>query len=406
MEGMPKISAEEIAPVEEEKSPELTKPFNLKFYVTDHNLDIDSGKSPEELRELFADIKKDSISSIRYDWRWNRIEPGQGAVESETLTRYTEGIRLMTEAGLEAPTIVLSSVPGWAMDLYKKNKEEFFAAYREYVEQVKNSLIQVSEETGVKISRVQVLNELNNSVYTPFSPDELPRFCAITREVFQDYNPEIKLIGSFMAGNSSELTSKVKMGVPIEKYLAENKELLAVFDTYAIDYYPGTWHVPITERLITGKEIFAQMGLLETVMTEIASWGKEYEIGEVGLPTNMTFLSAKHNEDRQRYFYQVFFRAFKKLLLDFQERGVALPTQVGLFEAMDEPPKNLKGKILRSVTPFPEHDFGMRRAGAGAGTRKEILRGNRNVAPEKRDETPSKLSELIEYINTPIRKRT
>ncbi|MCX6713883.1 MAG: hypothetical protein NTV48_02145, partial [Candidatus Vogelbacteria bacterium] len=204
MEEMSQMKTGEVASVEEEKSPELTEPFNLKFYVTDHNLDSDSGKSPEELRELFADIKKDGISSIRYDWRWNRIEPGQGAVESGALARYAEGIKLMAEEGLEAPTIILSSVPDWAIDLYKKDKEGFFVAYREYAEQVKNSLTQVSDQAGVKISRVQVLNELNNSVFTPFDPVELPRFCAITREVFQDYNPEIELLGTFMAGNTSE----------------------------------------------------------------------------------------------------------------------------------------------------------------------------------------------------------
>jgi len=60
----------------------------------------------------------------------------------------------MHEAGLEAPTIILSNPPKWAVELYKTDKEKFFTAYQDYVEQVKDSLAQTG---GEKNSLVEAL---------------------------------------------------------------------------------------------------------------------------------------------------------------------------------------------------------------------------------------------------------
>lgn len=111
-------------------------------------------------------------------------------------------------------------------------------------------------------------------------------------------------------------------------------------------------------------------------------------------------MSDKHNQLRQRYFYNVFFREFKQLLVNFQERSIPLPTRVGLYQAIDEPPKNILGKILRRVTPFPEHDMGMRKAD---GFRKEILEGKRHA--HGGDRGSSQFSKIIGYMNTSVRKK-
>ena len=88
------------------------------------------------------------------------------------------------------------------------------------------------------------------------------------------------------------------------------------------------------------------------------------------------------------------------MLLDFQRKGVELPTRIGLYESIDEAPKNIVGKILRKVTPFPEHDMGIRKSDMSG---KEILQGNRHIM-DGEERGPSQLSNIIRYMNTPVRK--
>ncbi len=387
-----------------EKNVEKTKPFDLEFYVTDHSADNADTGNQERLRELYEDVKKDGIKSIRFDYRWNKIETEKGEFQDELLDRYGKAIEVMNEAGLESPTVVLSSIPNWALEIYKKDKEKFFDEYRKYVEEVKSSLTKSYEKTGQLVFKVQVLNELNNSVYTPIDGHDVSRLCDITREVLHDYNPDVKLMATAFAGNLPKLVKdlsfgRVNLGTHIEEYLKQYRDVLESFDIIAIDYYPGMWHVPIGEAMENKKEIFKQLGLLKNTMEEVASWGKEYELGEVGIQTNMPLMGDEHNQDRQRYFFDVFFREFKHILLDFQRRGIKLPTRIGLYQAMDEPPKNMTGKILRKITPFPEHDMGMRK---GDSSRKEILQGNRH-SDEGEDRGDSQLSKIIKYINSPVR---
>jgi hypothetical protein len=388
-----------------EPKKEKIKPFDLKFYVTDHSPDSEETGNPEELKKLYEDVKKDGITSVRYDWRWNKIEPGKDDFQQESLGRYGKATEVMKDVGLEVPTIVLSSIPEWALKLYKENKQAFFEEYGKYVKQVQEELTAAHEKTGQLVERVQVLNELNNTVYTPIAPEDIPELIRITRETLREYNPDIKLIGTLFAGNLPKVISHfgVKLGTEVAEYMGKNTEMLKQFDVLAVDYYPGMWHIPLVEAQQNGKEIFKQLGLLKETMETIAGWGKEYELGEVGIQTNIPGMSTGHNEDRQRYFYDVFFREFKHMLLDFQERGIELPGHVGLYEAMDEAPKkgNVMGKILRKLTPFPEHDMGMRTSDM---ERKEIGKGGRHVPEEERSGCPSQLSKIIKYMNAPMGK--
>jgi cellobiose-specific phosphotransferase system component IIA len=63
--------------------------------------------------------------------------------------------------------IIKNSEAGWALELYKENKQAFFEEYGKYVKQVQEGLAAAHEKTGQLVERVQVLNELNNTVYTP-----------------------------------------------------------------------------------------------------------------------------------------------------------------------------------------------------------------------------------------------
>jgi len=368
--------------------------FDIDVFVTDHSPDNADTGSPENLRKLYKDVASDGVDRVRYDFHWGKLEKQQGKFDLELMERYKDAKNIQEEAGLKEPIIILSNPPEWATKLYKQGKkEEFYAEFRKYAEEVKNGLEQAG---GKKITTVQILNELNNKVYTPVAVEDIPELCRIAREVFKEYNPDLKLSATLVAGNLAKLA-----GEDIKEFLPKFKEIKDNFDKIVIDYYPGTWHYPmkdIKKNLSLSwpptKEIFKQLvkqfDLLKEVFEEVSSWDKDYEMGETGMPTKFPW----GGEKAQRYFYDVFFRQFKHMMLDFKEQKIKLPSAVGLYEAIDEPPKDLKGKILDKLTPFLESKFGMRE---GDGERKMILRGVRGRASG-----PSQLSKIISYLRAPM----
>ncbi|MFA6254162.1 MAG: hypothetical protein WC640_02860 [Candidatus Paceibacterota bacterium] len=364
---------------------------SFEFYVTDHSANPAKDRSREELKELYLDVKKDGITSVRYDWNWRDVEAAPGKYNRGVLGHYQEAAEAMAEAGLSAPTIILSNPPAWAVELYKSDKEQFFLAYQRYVDQVKDCLLKLP--TGEKISRIQILNELNNSIYTPIALEDIPRLCQITRETMSEYNPEIKLVGTVIADKlQTKVADRLGLGEGIEDFLVKLKTIAKYFDSIAVDYYPGVWRVPLKEIFGIDEDLKREMrdlDLLQKVFEEIATWGKEYEVGEVGFPSNSPWRS----ERLQRYFYDVFFRTFRKMMMEMREKGLPLPSRIGLYQAVDNAPSSRTGKILRK-TPWPEHDFGLRDK---SGRRKHILQ--KNLPRENQESDPSRLKWLIDYLN-------
>lgn len=145
------------------------------------------------------------------------------------------------------------------------------------------------------------------------------------------------------------------------------------------------------------KEMFSDMSLFKEVAEKVAGWGKDYELGETGFPVKEAYWG---NEQRQRYFYDAFFRNFKHLMVDFKQRGINLPDRIGLYQAINEPPRNLVGRIMRK-TPYPEFNWGMR---DDKGERRAILRGSPHT--EKLYNGESRLSRIIHYMNAPMKEAT
>lgn len=305
----------------------------------------------------------------------------------------------MEEVGLNEPTIILSNPPRWAVELYKTDKEKFFGEWRDYVEKVRQRLESNPEK---KVSTVQILNEFNVKGYTPVNTEDLPRMCEIARGILREYNPDIKLMGTVLASNTGKF-----VGTPIEKYLPEFKKIKDSFDVIGVDYYPGFWHHPteggetsinlpeaIGKLIKEGrgeyfKEAVKDVELLKAVFEEIATWGKEYELGETGMTSMKRVFGG---EKSQRYFYDAFFRAFKQMELDFQKRGVKLPSRVGFYGATDET-WTLLGKAIK---------MGMR---TDEGGRKMILEGSPHASPEdEKAEGPSQLKKIISYLRAPMKK--
>lgn len=372
-------------------SSEVEKPPPIKVYLCDpHSLDTRYATPMEKLRALYEDVARDGVSFTRYDFKWRDIEPAQGDVNHEQLERYSGARDTMKAAGLDEPTIILSNIPTWAQDLYKQNKEEFFDAWRSYVRAVCASL----EGHEGKVSRIQVLNELNISYYTPIVSSDVPRLCGIVREEFRPYNPDLQLSATILAGNLPDAGERIGATVGAKRFLEENKEMLQDnFDTIGIDYYPGLWHLPlhVAIRKLDTKKMFEHMQPLREILEEVASWKKmAYDIAETGLPTRWPW----RGEKAQRYFFDVFFRNLKHLLIEFEQRGLRLPNAVGLYEVLDREPTNLQERMAKAM--LAEYDFGMRRTD---GSRKAVLQESTH-RPEF-----SRLSYLINYLNKPLQPK-
>ncbi|PIY94256.1 MAG: hypothetical protein COY68_03230 [Candidatus Levybacteria bacterium CG_4_10_14_0_8_um_filter_35_23] len=407
--SQPKLEKEaNVARVEKsvEATPkkEAEKPFDFKFYVTDHSPRVADTGSPDKLRALYRDIKKDGIEQVRYDWDWNLIEQNRGEINSDQLERFKSAAQIMKEEGLD-PLIILSNPPEWAKKLYKENPGEFVTSYKNYTAEVKKAV----EAAGVKPETVQVLNELNNPAYTPVTDMEvIGQLCDAAREAF----PEGKIMVSFLAAAIPEAVSKSGLSENVRTFLPKLKTISDKFDKVAIDYYPGGWQRPISgeggkivnliKRVVLPgtaayKEMFKDMSLFQETAEEVASWGKQYELGETGFPTKGAYWG---NEQRQRYFYDSFFRHFKHLMVDFKARGVPLPDKLGLYQAQNEPPRNFIGKLMRK-TPYPEFDWGMRDE---KGNRKAILQGSLRASELVRVQQESRLSRIIHYMKSPMRE--
>jgi len=142
--SQPKLEKEaNVARVEKsvEATPkkEAEKPFDFKFYVTDHSPRVADTGSPDKLRALYRDIKKDGIEQVRYDWDWNLIEQNRGEINSDQLERFKSAAQIMKEEGLD-PLIILSNPPEWAKKLYKENPGEFVTSYKNYTAEVKKAV--------------------------------------------------------------------------------------------------------------------------------------------------------------------------------------------------------------------------------------------------------------------------
>ncbi|MDD4900594.1 MAG: hypothetical protein PHS62_00570 [Patescibacteria group bacterium] len=383
--------------------------FDLEVYVTDHSPDnLDTG-DPEKLRELYQDVASDGVARVRYDFHWGKLEGQPGKFDQQLFGRYKSAKTIQEEVGLKAPIIILSNPPAWAIKLYKEGKkDEFFQAFKSYAETVKQALDQAG---GKKITTIQILNELNNTQYTPVAVDDIPEICRITREVFHEYNPDLKLMVTINANSMAKM-----VGSDAGEYLHKLKNFKGSFDRIAIDNYPGTWHFPqkIAELIKSlnfsswppTKEVFKtlvkQFDYLEKMLREVANWGIEYEVGEVGIPSKLPW----GGEKSQRYFYDILFRFLKHLLMEFRQEGIKLPSSLGLYEAIDEPPKTFMGKVA-DMTPWPEYEFGMRRSDGG---RKEILRGRKHF-PQSEEVRLTNLARVnrsqlranIDYLRQPMK---
>jgi hypothetical protein len=399
---------------------EAAQPLGVEFFVTDHNLRFEAN-AIEQQRQLYAEMQRHGMSSIRFDWDWKEVVPSEGGLNQAVLDKYTAAMEAMKETGLKPPTLVISNPPEWAAKLYRKDKEGFFRVYEGYVGTVAEALA----KTGLKVEEAQLFNEINHAfLFKYIDLEDLPRTAGIVRNAMGRVQPDIKLQTSLIVSSFNDAIAEKTKQPTLDEFFAQHGQMLRDnFDRISLDYYPGMWHYPMRKAKQEGnafpipvsdnwlKELgnrlnrtFKNMDLLKRTCEQVAGWGKEYEIGELGFPTNKPYSTGK----RQRLFYDMFFRAFRQMLLELQSQGVALPKRVGIYETQDEANVSFGGPVgkllqtkvgrfLSRLTPNPEHDFGMKDA---QGKPKEVLQGNLH-RPELSE--MSRLGEIVRYVNRPVR---
>ena len=437
--------------MESSPTPEKGKELGIDFFISDHNTGFEDVPLSQE-RELYAEMKKHGISSVRFDVAWDRITPTSEERDEKYFSRFDEILKTVEAVGMKPPTLVISNPPRWAQELYKTDKEKYFEAYQNYL----NSVAELIQRSGTKAYSAQLFNEINNAtLYTYIDVADIPRCAEIARRTLKTVQPDIKIATSIIAGNLSDnwpehtpVAARKEDRPPVEEYLDTNGQMLKEnFDLIQVDYYPGVWHLPIGDaestagNLLGRKEAkenpsdpFTPRGLNATlnnfalfkkVAEKLSSLGIPYEIGESGFPTNAPYSS----EDRQRFAYDTYFRALRQVLVDFNHRGVALPERVGMFSAQDQENPGYGGstdkalgtqgvQMLARVFLSPENDWGVRKKSKHGepGRPKSILQDKRKRLPlpaifkRKRTldrEAHSELSQLrriIEYVNRPIER--
>jgi hypothetical protein len=398
---------------------------NLEFFITDHSLRHPDMVSNDQLRAIYREMKQQGISFIRFDWDWDESYPERGKLNQQVVDRYIAAMKMMREEGLKAPSLVLSTPPEWAVKLYQKDKESYFAAYREYLQTIADAMA----AAGLTANYAQLANEINNPLmYQFFEMKDFSRIVRTAKEVFFKSQPEMKFTVSVIVSNFIDQLAKITRKPTAMQFLDQYKQELSLVDFISLDYYPGMWHYPV--RLEKEKSAFPiprsvnpireagniinrtfkDISALQPVCEKIADWGMPYDLSESGFPTNYPYSQGR----RQRMFYDMYLRSVRQMLEDFHRRGVALPQHVGFYETQDEPNRGfgiMLDKVLNApgvrqllrLTPFPEGHFGLRNA---KGEKKEILKGR---LKQSRAGTPdlaelSQLHRLINYVNRPFAK--
>lgn len=321
-------------------------------HVTDHGADLRHGRGVEALRQLYRELRALGFDAVRYDWRWELIEPTRLDFDSAQLSMYRAAKALMKEAGLQSPIVVLSTPPKWAKKLYKHDdKAGFFAAWQKYVERVRDEIWYT--QRGL-VERIQIMNELNNPFYCSIELVDVAKMADIARKVFKTYDPGIKLMVTVVASN---LNHRILRGKSVERFLDLLEPLRGHFDIIGVDYYPGLWHWEDkgwpTPRLAQAN--FTRLDILSRVFERLASWGGEYELSEVGYTTRPYW----GGEEGQRRFYQDFMTTYFALLANFRARGLSLPIGLGIYQAVDELPSDPNNKLLSHWALWPEPGFGL-----------------------------------------------
>lgn len=304
-------------------------------------------------------------ASIKFDIRWNTLYPERDQeIDPQYEQNYKEALAACAKHPSQKPTIILDSPPNWANEQLKENgdkaklPEEVEKNYRQYCEHVA-SLI---KESGVTPVMIQVMNEVNNTIYNKMSVEQLGHLCRVTRGVFtQKFGEEAPLVMLNI--------------LPDVKYLKRLADIKDSVDVIGIDWYRGTYptepigvglnplRIPgqiktsiesVTASTFLGAKPSKTYGNIKTLTDHLDEFlpggaldGKMVAVAEVGAPT----VRGEKDERAQRLFYNQFMRKLNLQLNRYQERGLELPLVGVAFYSLEDEPERPGSEFNTIIAP-------------------------------------------------------
>lgn len=204
---------------------ELPKPTGERsVFITHHTPEMDS-VSVEQFSTISKELKKMGFSEHRFDVRWKAFAPNKEKRDETQIKHAANLAKAAYNEGL-SPIVILSTPPSWAHR--GKSSEQIQDNFAEYAKSIKTNF----DAAGVPVKAVQILNELNNPVYTPKKLiKEIPKFTSSLKQIF---------------GNDTDVSATMVIAKPwanIEPFMEKHKDALSHLSTIGLDFYPGTYQL-------------------------------------------------------------------------------------------------------------------------------------------------------------------
>src|SRR3989338_9019895 len=141
------------------EAPQPNTPQERALFITHHTPDMDN-ISIGQFERIVPELAAMGFTKHRFDVRWKTASPKPNEVNDTYLGRSALLAQAAYKHGLE-PIVILSTPPKWAYQ--NKSSDAIRQAYTDHARNVKRHF----DRLGVPIKTVQILNELNNPMYTP-----------------------------------------------------------------------------------------------------------------------------------------------------------------------------------------------------------------------------------------------
>jgi hypothetical protein len=298
------------------------------IYVQSHM----EGLSPEVIKRRL-DEAEELGASVKFDLRWNLLFPEKEINSTNPILdlinekQYKTALELVGQRPNQKPILILDSPPNWANDSIKNgDTSEIFDSYMHYAEHVAHMI----KESGVKPSYIQVMNEINNPIYNlsnKITLEMFGQFCRITKKAFaKEFGQSPPIMLAFLAD---------------PKFLNTLAIIKDDFDYAGFDYYQGTYptkYAPLGLFSKNPTQVYGDRRLMKDMFDEFieggALFGKKVVFAEVGAPTPR----GKIDENRQRIFYNQFFRSLNFVLNEYHQKNIKIPLiGIGLYGLEDQP---------------------------------------------------------------------
>lgn len=266
------------------------------IFITHHAPDMESIKITQ-FEHIAKELKDMGFSKHRFDIRWKSVMPTSKRIEESYLGKSALLAQAAHKQGLE-PIVILSTPPEWAYK--RKSPDQIRQAFRVYAKSVKRHF----DRLHIPITSIQILNELNNPVYTPKKLlTSFPDLIHETKDIF---------------GQETDISATVVLSKPwtnAARFLEKHHDQLKDVTSIGLDFYPGSYqynkHILSPKNSATiarqSLEAIASKGknpvrrdflaLLKEQLTDISEFSRvltqtkslfpnaHIDIGEFGFPT-------------------------------------------------------------------------------------------------------------------------